>query len=570
MLFCPNCGNEINDGALFCGNCGNKIQEQKKTNQLFKKGIKFDIKQVLNVIKEYFRHFYVDYNSRVFKFAMIFFIAFGIGDPLYQLTNKFLPKDIFELFSGASTVFSFSLCAILFGICSLFILKVKDNKEIVKKSNFLMSFWIVSVVLNFLVFLAGFNLYEYILYSYYASYIINILMVVSSALLIFKVKHKYPFVIMVLALLLALTNSSRFSIKFYIYNYKTHLALSTTSTDDVLNILCSLRYIIVVVLAFLLMYLIPRKISKWIVLVLATAIEVLAFARQFASFEIVDIIKEISLVATFVLFALSCSRKKTSDYAIENKEKTQKNAIKVGVASVSSLTIIVVVYLLVSAIVCGTQINSGLEKWKSQIIDGDLKDSKQWSSMSKDIFKYPSTKFVSPFVDDYDSYMTLKENCNSMESISECYSAYKDNKVDEDILETYSFISVNDSWASNSMLSGYYDKYLEMQPKIENVSASVYVDVERGKIEVTVTNNNKMPISKCTTNVNFTILFIESGYYSSIEYGRGEKTIEIEDIAGNSKKTETISFNPDDYYDSYGSYIVATLKDVRLEIISIE
>ncbi len=568
MSFCSNCGKEINDGALFCGNCGNKIHEEKKSNQLFKKGIKIDIKQVLNVIKEYFLHFYVDYSSRIFKFAMIFFIAFGIGTPLYDIISNFLPKEIFLMFSGASTVLSFSLCAVLFGICSLFILRVKDNQERVKKANSLMAFWIVTVALNFLVFLADFNLYEYILYSGYAANIINILLVVSSALLIFKTKPKYPFVILLSALSLALTSSSIFSIKLNLNLYKIF-----PSTDDVLGILYSLRYIIVVVLAFLLMYLIPRKISKWIVLVLATAIEVLAFVRQFDSFEIADIItiiKGMSLVATFVLMALSCSRKKTGVYETKSKEIIKKDVIKVGIASILSLTVIILTCLLTSAIVCSAQINRGLEEWESKISNGTLKTSEQWLSMRKDVFKYASTKFVSSFVDDYDLYMRLKKNCSSMESITECYSAYKNNKVDEDIIETYGYISVDDSWASDSMLSGYYDKYLEMQPKIENVSASVWVDVETGKIEVTVTNNNKMPISKCTTNVNFTILFIESGYYSSNEYGRGEKTIEIEDIAGNSKKKETISFNPDDYYDSYGSYIVATLMDERIEITSIE
>ena len=79
-----------------------------------------------------------------------------------------------------------------------------------------------------------------------------------------------------------------------------------------------------------------------------------------------------------------------------------------------------------------------------------------------------------------------------------------------------------------------------------------------------------MPISKCTVDCNFTILFIESGSYSSNEYGRGSKTIEVLDIAGKAEKTETITFNPDDYYDSYGSYLIATLMDKTVTLVSIE
>jgi len=93
---------------------------------------------------------------------------------------------------------------------------------------------------------------------------------------------------------------------------------------------------------------------------------------------------------------------------------------------------------------------------------------------------------------------------------------------------------------------------------------------DEGKIEVTVDNQNIMPITTCTVECDFTILFIESGYSTSTEYGRGSKTIEVGDIGGKSEKTETIDFNPDDYYDSYGSYIMATLFEKNVELISIE
>ena len=111
---------------------------------------------------------------------------------------------------------------------------------------------------------------------------------------------------------------------------------------------------------------------------------------------------------------------------------------------------------------------------------------------------------------------------------------------------------------------------MQMKPDINNVSATGYIDVSKRKIEITVTNKNIMPISKCKINCTFTLLFVKSGTYSSTEYGRGTKTIEINDIAGNSEINESVSFNPDDYYDSYGSYITAIVTEKRVTIDSIE
>lgn len=284
MSFCPNCGSEINEGALFCGNCGQKTQNEVKSNNSLKTGVNIDLKRITNAAKEYFLNFYVDYNSKFFKFAMILFMAVGIGTPLYELICKFLPSKVFELFTGVGTVISFLVCAILFGIFSIFIMRIKE-KSTVKKSNSLMIFWIVAVVLNLLVFLADINLYEYILYSNYASNSINILMVVSSAVLLLKNKPKYPFVLMISALSIALNYSSKWSLKLDINLYKI-----LPSVNNLLDVLDSLSYIIIVIIVFALMYLVPRKISKWMVIALAAAAVVLKAVRIFASFDFLDII----------------------------------------------------------------------------------------------------------------------------------------------------------------------------------------------------------------------------------------------------------------------------------------
>ena len=572
MSYCPKCGKEISDSAIFCGNCGKQInritEKDKHSKKIFYED--FDFKCTLSKIKEYFIHFYVDFNSKFFNFALVLFLALGMGKSIYSLVYKALPQKAFELFSGAQKLYELLICSLLFGVFSVLIPKIK-SKQNIRKSNFLIIIWIVMIGLNFLNFLAGYELYDYVLFDEYAEIIIKLLTVVFTALLLYKNKPRNPIFIIISSFSFALSISSISNIQMSInfYNIDKHLGLD--SADTIFYVIYCLRYIILVAVLFLLVYLIPRKISKWLVFFSSLSVIVLSVIEEVINnsafiYIILNLILETGIVAMFVLFALSCSRK--IEYIIENKVIAQICALKIGIISTSSIAIIVIAYLLISAIVCSMQINSGIKKWKTEIINGELTDSDQWNLMEEDIFKYTCDKFVSSFVYDYSFYKTLKEERRSMKRISLCYSAYKNGNVD--VVQEYSWMSVDESWANNSVLSSYYKKYKEMQPNIENVSVQAKVDVKNGEIEITVTNNNLMPISKCTVQCSFTILYIEPGMYSSNEYGRGTKTIVIEDIDGCAKKTETIFFDPDDYYDSYGSYMMASVVDNSARVIDIE
>lgn len=568
MAFCSNCGSEISEGASFCGNCGNKINKSAKvTNKHFEAIKNIDYKSVLKRLKEYFLHFYVDYNSKLFKLAMTIFLAIGIGAPVIGITVGLLPFSFDEFFVGARTVFEFLIYVVLSGVFLILILNLK-KKSIVKKSNFLMIFWIVTVSLNALVFLADYSLYEYILFSNYAGAIVELLMVVSSAAVMFKNKQKSPVVLIISALSFALSQSSMTFIEMDVGLYKIF-----KTTDYLIDALESTRYIILVTVLFLLVYIIPRKVSKWLVYVPALAAVIVSVKNLIENFSFTDIfqfIVEVAIVVMFVLFALSCRRKIEYDYIVESKEDTKKTALKTGIISVSSLAVIVITYLLVSVIVCSVQVNKGVEKWKSVIVYAELNTSRQWRLMNEDVFKYSCTKFASQFIDDYSFYETLKENRSTMEKISVCYRVYKEGYVNDDIAQDYSYIRVNDDWNNDPILSRYYNKYMEMQPDIDEVDATAYVNVNGGEITVTVENKNKMPISKCTVECDFTIMFIESGYYTNFEYGRGSEIIEVENIDGGEEVEKTILFDPDDYYDSYGSYIMASLNDSNVKVISIE
>ncbi len=570
-MYCSNCGSKVNESENFCGNCGHQIASAQTPNKTLGNIKNVDFKKTLYTLKEYFLNFRVDYESKTFKFAMLLLLSIGVGEPLYSIVP--LPTNVLTLFPGASTVYSFVLCALLFAIFAIFLLKSK-NKQTGKRSDFLIIFWIVALVLNLLVFLASFNLYEYVLFSSYVSNGITILVSVCIVLLLCKNKPQSPVYLLLSALSFAFSNTSLWILKSDISLYNILKSLNSDETAKYfMEIISESKYILLVLLVFLLAYIIPRKISKWLICVPTLSVIVLNFidlVKNFSFTAVLDFIIEIGISVVFALFALSCSRETKQSDIVEAKENRRKSVLKIGILSVSVTAVIVIAGLLSSALVCSSQINSGIAKWKSDIVAGKLTDSNDWDSMNKDVFKYSCAKFAAPFVDEYSFYTTLKENRYTMKNISTCYTAYQNNRVTDDIVDTFSNISADETWANNSILSVYHKKYLEMQPVTEKITVRASVSVDHGKIEITVRNDNVMPISKCTVDCDFTILFIEASTYSDNEYGRGTKTIVIEDINGKSEKTQTVSFDPDDYYDGYGSYILATLWDKSISAISIE
>ncbi len=577
MPYCSKCGKEIKQGVAFCGNCGNQIVSVKSAASVSDGQKSLDVKRTAEKAKEFFSHFYVDYDSKIFKFSMILLLAFGAGVPVFNLIMSILPFKISEvMFDGAYDLLELLTCLVLFGVLIAPILR-KKHKTSVKRSDLLTIFWIVSNVLNVFVFFAG-DLYHYILFSNYASEIIKTLAVVSTVALLLKNRPKRPFVLMLSALSFALSNSTILLIQLEISLHNLSRSLSAVSGKQVsfinVDILRALVFIVLTVVLFLLMYLIPRKVSKWMILVPTLGAEILIlteFSDDYLAF-VPNYLIQTGVVLFFALAALSCTRQ-PGDYAIV---KNKKSALKVSVASASLSVVVVVSYLLISAIVCGTQINSGIEKWHDQIIAGNMGRITQWDEMESDIFEYSATKFVAPFVDEYSLYKTLDENRDTMEDIAVCYAAYhpdstsgtssyiakKFSEIPKDVVET---------WKSKEFLRGYYDKYMSMKPKAEKIIVSATIDVAYGgRIDFYVKNDNAMPVSECTVNYNFTLMFIPSDSYSGPKYERGSKTVVVKDINGKSSETETVYFDPDDYYDSYGSYILVNVVNSDVSVISVK
>ena len=168
MSYCPNCGNEINENAAYCGNCGKHLNgenQNKAKSVLVKSGVtsNSDGSKITARVKKYLLNYYIDYNSLAFTFAMIMLLTVGIGGPLYSIIYSLLPSNTIVLLSMPFSVYRLIIYVVLFLVFALLVLKLKDNK-IIKKSNFIRVFWLVTLILNILVYIAGASLDDYILY----------------------------------------------------------------------------------------------------------------------------------------------------------------------------------------------------------------------------------------------------------------------------------------------------------------------------------------------------------------------------------------------------------------------
>lgn len=313
-MFCTNCGKEIKDNSIFCKYCGSQVKNVKSSKKInpqiyFCKAKDFVgnlWKIVVTAIKKNAFDFHINYNSLFFKFATIMLLAFGIGEPIYIIISRHLPQKALSWFSASSNLYDLGVCLILFGVFSLIILKIKD-KQTIKKSKFLQVFWLVTVILNLLLYIADLKLYKYVLFSNYVEHIITILLVLSSVLLLYKNKPKNPVVLFITLMSVALQKSSIFNLNINRFSYV--LEKNFENFIDIFNY-NTLGLIAFVILLFLIRYLTPEKIGKWLVYMptfMISAACVINLVEYFSIDEIFNFIINLVTIATFLLFVLSCS-----------------------------------------------------------------------------------------------------------------------------------------------------------------------------------------------------------------------------------------------------------------------
>lgn len=579
-MFCPKCGKELENYARFCGNCGSTVTKKIPRQPFNINNLKntIPVKEGLDGLKKYFT-LRVNYQSLFFKWALILLLAIGLGDavenillsitPLYNILHNIIP-------SGG--LWQLLITGLFFAVFVPIIL-LKKVKKTAKKSALISTLWLIAILLNALRFLASsefFGLTNYILYPNIIGNCLTVMLAVFTTLYLYKNKPQYPIPLIISAASVAMWQSSiqHFTQTAMWYRLDKAFELKTAYRDmwDMILNNEGLSYIFLVICLFAIRYLLPEKVGKCLVWIPALAVQIyqtIILIQYFSWYRLCDYGLDIAVTVLFVLFSLCCSKNAEYDYAVEHMLSGKKRVI-VGIVSVISTAVIASTLLLSSEIIVASQINSGIEKWKDEIIEGNVL-GEEWDAVQKDIFGMKSLiKMPSHFITDYDFYTELQQYRYKMEMISECYEKYVRGYVTAEMGDKFTSLLIDDSWENDSVLSVYYDRYMKMKPTKEKVSVSSKIDISGKKIIVTVKNKNIMPIKGCTVKCDFTILYITGGYYSDNEYGRGTRSVTVEEIPANSEKIEEVYFDPDEYYNRYSSYLMATVFQQNVSLESLQ
>ena len=276
------------------------------------------------------------------------------------------------------------------------------------------------------------------------------------------------------------------------------------------------------------------------------------------------------------------SKTKTSKNESQGKTSFKtvfKRGIITSIISVATAFVLILSGLIVSGAVTASYINKNIEQWTAFAKVGHSHNATQehWDNFTSSIGKSDDLLLTKNFIswDDYENYELINENYSTMENIAICYKAYSGNyfrdPLDDEIVSDIKSAGyrIDEDWQNNDILVGYYELYQEMQPSIDNVSVDVTINTNSDKIIVTVTNKNKLPLSSCTIDCDFTLLFVTDSSYSRNEYCDGSRTITVEDIPANETKKIEIPFDPDAIYDGYDHYYFYSLWESDAEIVSI-
>ncbi len=608
-MFCSNCGKQINEGAAFCHECGQKVggvsvnqpvasnqpSTPKKQVQVLDKA-----KGVFQKIKKFrLPRINVDYSSKTFKFAMIILLSLELGDSLewmlFTYSNTYY--DFAVKFSLFSNILQLIFTAAFFAVFSLviflpFLKKLRDN-FCKKRSSILAifcgNFAIVKIV--FTVLSEDYLIQKWFLQPTLITYIVEVLLVLSMVIFLFKNRPKnilIPASLMLIHWLPAGAFSSFHWINLSINSVKLNYLLNkATLPETILNwsleVLSSYYIPILIILFLITRYLFSHKTSKGIVIGITVFVFIMNILDMVlnSSFSLSSIFGYVNYFARLlfiILFSLSMSKTKT--FENESGEKTSfKTVFKRGtitsIISIATAFVFILSGLIVSGVVTASYINKNIEQWTAFAKVGHNATQVQWDDFTASVSKSDNLLLTKKFIswDDYENYEKIKENYNTIEDIVVCYNAYNSNEsLDEDIVSDIKSAGyrIDADWQNDNILAKYYELYQGMQPSIDDVRVNVTINTSSDKIIATITNKNKLPLSTCTIDYDFTLLFVTASSYSKNEYGDGSRTITVEDIPANETKEIEIPFDPDAVYDGYDHYYFYSLWESDAEIVSIE
>lgn len=597
MAFCYKCGKEIGDNVAFCGNCGTKIMVNQQTVEQPKSDkSKVEKTGLKNFFKSIFSSATIDYSSSVFKYGLIFLISIALAPPLSFCIKQFIFPEFVRTIDYLESIFTFGIILLFFFVLSFFafapFLKKMRRSVSSKKSSVLTVLWMIALILQFAFFFIGTNISQLIINDYLLitliEYGIRILFAITSVLLIYKNRPQNHFVLFLIVATVWMGVEGRWfisNVNFSTALYKSTVAFAkidgeSYSTDTMLQIIkmVSSSYFgipILIVLGFIAVRIFSKKICKYItfsVVGLITIFDIIKSISNFSFDSLFSIVENIICVVGMTLFIIGIEHKKKEIcVTCEVKKGKFLTNLKLYLISLGISVVLLFGAMLTSGIISSNYINKNIDEWINFVKSHAPHSESEWDDFSSELNRYKPVVMTNGFLKNKYDYETITENAYELEKIDVCYLAFIDEKsFSDEMASKYKYIDVLDWWADDDILSVFYNRYTEMKPSEERVTARCYLNSNNNTLTVKVENDNILPISSCTVEYSFTLYYVTTSSYSSLEYGRGTKTVTVNDIDGKGTQEIEVSFNPDDYYDSYRSYITYMVYSDDVEIIGIE
>lgn len=592
-MFCSKCGKEFSDGR-FCPFCGTAAEEnsvpqadasaESAANGGFYPDGGNNLKQEYPGSRIALKRRLAVSNSRLLALSGLILITSALVFDVFSNLWKYIPFDFelkHELFNTGAFLITF---AVLFGLSKApAIKKAFSYRE--KPDYFLYTVWTALLFIEIFV-ITGNMLINEILLNKFISQPISIwledicaalFLLVSFALLCRRRSGTTVLLSAVSAVIYFIATHWNFiilaslKVDFILASCYTALGRSDAGTYIIKAVFRTIVFLLPVVLALcsivIKLFAKGRQINT--VIAVFCALTVIFKLIECIIDADLDIIGDTVLISGIFIMMMSLTG--VSAEAPQTEPRTAVKYTKPAVIGLLGGAGLLLAAAAASGIVSAVYISNHVYDWEEKLLYPDMPES-EWSELDSEISRVRTTPFTKLFIssDQRDTYDTISENFSAFKTIALCYNRIcRENKpLDENLQQDCRNISsrVDDSWWGKKIFGLYYQRYEEIKPSGEKIS--IFHSYADGEIQLTIQNNNYIPIYNCVLEVDFEFMYIKPESYSSLDFYRGSETAEVDSVAANGTETVTIEIDPDDYYESYGSYFYASMRDSRVKLVS--
>ena len=622
-MFCPNCGKQIPD-SRFCPFCGTPVAEKSAppvtdpaqsaaTNTQptgdpvrnttssfspmggsgFKPNFSFKSKFSKDKIVSAFRRQLTVSNSKLLaKSGLIMAaaaFAFCVFSNLIPILFKYIPLDFSRGFIRiVLTIAAFLISfAVLFGLSKIpAIKKLFSYSE--KPDYFLYALWAALLFINAFIIIGNTLLNEILLWHFIpgliADWIIDVcltlLLLVSFALLCRRRSGTTVLLSVVSVVMHFVTHYwnilsvanvrlSRLAYKAAVldgsYDYKSDLK------GFIFKAIIFYLPVVLALCSIVIKFLFNNKRINTIIAAFCALTIIFKLIECIVDKSLTEIKDIISIAGIFMMIMSLSSVPVEASQSKQHGLKGYTKPVVIGLVSGASALLVAAV---ASGVVSAVYISSHIDDWEYKLKTSYVNISEsEWDELESEIRFVSKSALTDLFISSskMDTYDAIKSNFSAFKTISVCYDRIVSGKaLDEELQKDCENLSskVDNSWANDEICYKYYNKYQEIKPSSERISVShSYND---GELRLYVENDNYLPINNCVVKVDLTFMYITLNSYSSNDTYRGSETVEVGSVAARDTKTITVSIDPDDYYDSYGSYFTAVLMGSSVSLVSFD